>query len=213
MSKEKDKKKDAQFMKVKPLKSLLKTKKEAKETVKQSINWHVPSSNSVTIPQIVINLPPLVIRTEPQQVTNHQVGLSTRHTLQPSTERTSSHDFLKDIPTSVPEDFLIDIPTISIPSPPTISIPSPPEITLSHLLNQPQAAPEDHSDMEVEDAPVVTTEEEVPPVVAPDSEVDPVAYSISLSPTFDVRNYCFSPDSDTGSANATVDKVSDSDDV
>ena len=153
------------------------------------------------------------MKTEHQQVPNHQVEPSTRHTLQAPMERTSSHDFMKNIPTSVPENFLMDFPTISIPSPPASLIPSPPEISLSHLVDQLEAASESHIDMETENAPTVTAEEETPPVVGPNSEVDPVANPISSSPAFDVRSYCFSPDTDTEGEEETVEKVPVSNDT
>ena len=99
-------------MKLKPLQNLIRSKEEARKIVEQTAQWHVPSPN---LPQnngvtIQINLPPIVIRTESQQLSNHQTVLTGRHTLQFPAGGSSSDDFLTNIPESVPDDFLTDIP-------------------------------------------------------------------------------------------------------
>ena len=74
-------------------------------------------------------------------------------------------------------------------------------------------ATEGHNDMETESTPAVPREENTPPLVVPKSEANSVAYPTSLPPSFDVRAYCFSPDSDAEGINGAGDRASDTENV
>ena len=97
-------------------------------------------------------------------------------------------------------------PTSANPFPPTIHIPSPPDppkISLSHLLDLPPVVTEKHGDEGTEGNPAESKEENTAPapLIAQECEGSSVADPPSLPTSFDVRSYCFSPNSDAGSIN------------
>ena len=144
-------------MKVKPLQSLMKSKEEARKVVEQTAQWHKPSPNlpdtrshqhngftiqiniQPTIQQTT-QLPPIVIRTESQQLPTHQAVLTERNTQQFPARELSFNNLLTNIP---------------VPVPPA------PQISLSHLVNQLQeTTPEVHSNMDVVELPAAKIEGE-----------------------------------------------------
>ena len=62
ITKGKENMKGEHFMKLKPLHSLMRSQKEARNVLEQTTQWHILSPNLTAIPQIVINIPPIIIK-------------------------------------------------------------------------------------------------------------------------------------------------------